>query len=157
MTILSPKLRLTNMFKKYTHRPLILLQISHMTTIGWWYGLSWVDTSYWNKLGISRPLFVWRPIWYLLILAFVLLTVRELGAAAYQLGNTSSRTITEVKQRWAWLVLGWEKNCSSVAWVLLLTLCAVPIHGHIAASRTEHLWVRHICHETSLMRTHIYS
>ena len=29
------------------------------------------------------------------------------GAAAYQLGNTSSRTITEVKQRWAWLVLGW--------------------------------------------------
>ena len=31
-----------------------------------------------------------------------------LGAAAYQLGNTSSRTITEVKQRWARLVLGWE-------------------------------------------------
>ena len=30
------------------------------------------------------------------------------GAAAYQLGNTSSRTITEVKQRWARLVLGWE-------------------------------------------------
>ena len=29
------------------------------------------------------------------------------GAAAYQLGNTSSRTITEVKQRWARLVLGW--------------------------------------------------
>ena len=29
------------------------------------------------------------------------------GAAAYQLGNTSSRTITEVKQRCAWLVLGW--------------------------------------------------
>ena len=31
-----------------------------------------------------------------------------LGAAAYQLGNTSSRTITEVKQCWAWLVLEWE-------------------------------------------------
>ena len=30
------------------------------------------------------------------------------GAAAYQLGNTSSRTITEVKQRWAQLVLGWD-------------------------------------------------
>ena len=29
-------------------------------------------------------------------------------AAAYQLGNTSSRTITEVKQRWARLVLGRE-------------------------------------------------
>ena len=28
------------------------------------------------------------------------------GPAAYQLGNTSSRTITEVKQRWARLVLG---------------------------------------------------
>ena len=41
-----------------------------------------------------------------------------LGAAAYQLGNTSSRTITEVKQRLAWLVLGWE-NVPSVAWVLL--------------------------------------
>ena len=31
----------------------------------------------------------------------------SLGAATYQLGNTSSRTITEVKQRWARLVLGW--------------------------------------------------
>ena len=30
------------------------------------------------------------------------------GAAAYQLGNTSSRTIIEVKQRRARLVLGWE-------------------------------------------------
>ena len=30
------------------------------------------------------------------------------GTAAYQLGNTSSRTITEVKQCWARLVLGWE-------------------------------------------------
>ena len=36
------------------------------------------------------------------------------GAAAYQLGNTSSRTITEVKQRWAQLVLGWV-TVSSVA------------------------------------------
>ena len=36
--------------------------------------------------------------------------------------------------------------------------CAVPIHGHITASRTEHLWVRYICHGTSLMRTtHVYS
>ena len=32
----------------------------------------------------------------------------KLGAVAYQLGNTSSRTITEVKQRWARLVLGWD-------------------------------------------------
>ena len=31
----------------------------------------------------------------------------QVGTAAYQLGNTSSRTITEVKQRWARLVLGW--------------------------------------------------
>ena len=30
------------------------------------------------------------------------------GVEAYQLGNTSSRTITEVKQRWAQLVLRWE-------------------------------------------------
>ena len=30
------------------------------------------------------------------------------GAAAYQLGNTNSHTISEVKQRWAQLVLGWE-------------------------------------------------
>ena len=34
----------------------------------------------------------------------------RLGAAAYQLGNTSSRTITEVKQRWAQF-----KCCLSVA------------------------------------------
>ena len=26
----------------------------------------------------------------------------------YHVENTSSRPITEVKQRWAWLVLGWE-------------------------------------------------
>ena len=32
----------------------------------------------------------------------------RIGAAAYQLGKTSSRTITDVKQCWAWLVLGWE-------------------------------------------------
>ena len=31
-----------------------------------------------------------------------------LGAAAYQLGNTSSCTITEVKQCWTLLVLGWK-------------------------------------------------
>ena len=32
-----------------------------------------------------------------------------MGAAAYQLGNTSSRTITEVNQRWTRLVLlGWD-------------------------------------------------
>ena len=30
------------------------------------------------------------------------------GTAAYQFGNASSRTITEVKQRWPWLVLAWE-------------------------------------------------
>ena len=38
-----------------------------------------------------------------------------------------------------------------------IMLCAVPIHGHIAATCTEHLWVRYISHETSLMRTHIHS
>ena len=27
---------------------------------------------------------------------------------AYQRENASSRTITEIKQRWAWLVLGWD-------------------------------------------------
>ena len=31
--------------------------------------------------------------------------------------------------------------------------CAVPIHGHTDAACTEHLWVRYISHETSLMRT----
>ena len=38
------------------------------------------------------------------------------GAAAYQLGNTSSRTITEVKQRSARFALGWEpvQWCPSV-------------------------------------------
>ena len=35
-------------------------------------------------------------------------TTKTGRSAAYQLGNTSSRTITEVKQRWAWFVLGWE-------------------------------------------------
>ena len=34
--------------------------------------------------------------------------VQLFGAAACHLRNTSSCTITEVKQRWAWLVLGWE-------------------------------------------------
>ena len=34
--------------------------------------------------------------------------VAETGTAACQLGNTSSRTITEVKQCEAQLVLGWE-------------------------------------------------
>ena len=41
-----------------------------------------------------------------------------LGAAAYQPGNTSSRTITEVKQCWVRLALGWEtlfKSCLSAA------------------------------------------
>ena len=33
---------------------------------------------------------------------------KALGAAAYQLGNTSSRMIIEVKKSWARLVLGWE-------------------------------------------------
>ena len=37
--------------------------------------------------------------------AYILLL---LGAATDQLGNTSSRMITEVKQHWARLVLGWE-------------------------------------------------
>ena len=36
------------------------------------------------------------------------ITFTSEGAAPYQLGNTSSRTITEVKQRCAQLVLGWE-------------------------------------------------
>ena len=45
----------------------------------------------------------------------------KMGAAAYQLRNTSSRTITEVKQRCAQLVLGWE-TVQKLSWVLLLTL-----------------------------------
>ena len=32
----------------------------------------------------------------------------SMGPKTYQLENTSSHTITEVKQSWAWLVLGWE-------------------------------------------------
>ena len=40
-------------------------------------------------------------------------------AVVWALGNTCSRTVTEVKQSWAWLVLGWEtppfKCCLSVA------------------------------------------
>ena len=34
--------------------------------------------------------------------------VEKTGATTYQLGNTSSRTITEVKQHWTRLVLEWE-------------------------------------------------
>ena len=37
----------------------------------------------------------------------MLISYYECNCAAYQLGNTSSRTITEVKLCWAWLVLGW--------------------------------------------------
>ena len=51
---------------------------------------------------------------------FCSMNVATIGAVAYQLGNTSSRTISEVKQRWARLVFGWET--SSVSWVLLVTL-----------------------------------
>ena len=43
------------------------------------------------------------------------------GAAAYQLGNTSSPMITEIKQHLAWLILGYE-TVPSVVCVLLLTL-----------------------------------
>ena len=46
----------------------------------------------------SHPIFFYDPVGIESILW---------GAAAYQLGNTSSRKITEVKQRWARLVLGW--------------------------------------------------
>ena len=38
----------------------------------------------------------------------LLLLARILGAATYQLGNTSSHTIIEVKQRLVGLILGWE-------------------------------------------------
>ena len=42
-------------------------------------------------------------------LEFVLFVkLKLLGAAAYQLGNTSSRMITEVNQCYARLVLGWD-------------------------------------------------
>ena len=37
-------------------------------------------------------------------------------------GNASSRKITEIKQRWARLVFGWETPRSSVVWVWLPTL-----------------------------------
>ena len=52
-------------------------------------------------------------------------TLTHTGLCDYisQLGNTSSLSITEVKQPWAQLVLGWE-TVPSVAWVLLLTLKA---------------------------------
>ena len=43
------------------------------------------------------------------------------NARAYQLGNTSSHTITEVKQHWAQLVLGWK-----TVPVLPLSLAANP-------------------------------
>ena len=39
-------------------------------------------------------------------------------------------------------------------WITAPHYCAVPIHGHIDAACTEHLWVRYISHATSLMRTH---
>ena len=55
------------------------------------------------------------------------------GATAYQLGNTSSRMITEVKQHLARLVLGWrlfkcclsalsrlDLNCCILYWLLAL-------------------------------------
>ena len=40
--------------------------------------------------------------------------------------------------------------------LLLSKNCAVPIHGHIDAACTEHLWVRYIYHGTSLMLTHVH-
>ena len=46
---------------------------------------------------------------------------RASGAvAAYQLWNASSRTITEVKQHWDQLLLGWE-TVPSIVWLLLST------------------------------------
>ena len=53
----------------------------------------------------------------------IYLSIRHLGAADYQLGNTSSPTMTEVKQRGAWLVLGQVTRdyLSVVDQVLLLT------------------------------------
>ena len=47
---------------------------------------------------------------------------RAQGAAANKLGNTSSRTITGVKQHWAHSVSSLMGDCSSAVWVLLQAL-----------------------------------
>ena len=42
-----------------------------------------------------------------------------MGDGGYQLGNTSSRTITAVKQRRAWLVLGYLINSHHLCFVTM--------------------------------------
>ena len=39
------------------------------------------------------------------------------GLTAYQLGNTNSHTITEIKQNWAWLVLE-QETCSATTYLI---------------------------------------
>ena len=48
---------------------------------------------------------------------------------------------------------GWEKIFKGTFLVGVTSHCAVPIYGHIDATRTEHLWVRYISHRTSQTRT----
>ena len=38
-----------------------------------------------------------------------------------------------------------------------ISWCAVPIHGHIDTTCTEHRWVRYICHGTSLTSLNPFS
>ena len=63
-------------------------------------------------LGDSRPVIYLNPALRIVLrivlrICFLIDTVGFRGTAVYQLGNTSSRMITEVKQRRARLVLGW--------------------------------------------------
>ena len=51
-----------------------------------------------------------------------------------------------VKQKNIALFQGHEWNIYTTT----LEVCGVPIHGHIDATCTEHLWVRYISHATSL-------
>ena len=60
-----------------------------------------------NPCGSTEYTFISHPSLQLVLMSLSWINVYFSGAAAYQFGNTSSRTITEVKQRWARLVLGW--------------------------------------------------
>ena len=57
------------------------------------------------------------------------------GAVVYQLGNTSSRTITGVKRRWAQLILKWENV------QILYEFCYQP-EGTYGGASNQSLWPR---------------
>ena len=94
-----------------------LFMVKNMTIRTKIYTLFEIDSAlngYCSTLLSKNSEFIYRFTngqWVFNKLAMLFLSAHQMwymGAAAYQLENTSPRTITEVKQRWARLVLGWE-------------------------------------------------